>query len=358
MSFNEQLKSWFAKFQKYKVTYREGFFRVSNLANSPFTIIETCDNMPFCKHVRNKKLVTSSTLFFDLQLYYTEIEEGLWVLVSDLKFKKNVAIKNIYDEGLPINYNFINLYYNNKTVKNKSMLVNGMVLFDKTWSVFKAGNAKDVFHFKDAHENNITVYFTNEWLEKQKNSKSYFMNSNIAQFFNSANTYFFIPDKDLSSNTLYQKFLNFAIQNGDYSKNKEVKDLTLNFFKQFIDNCKFEINSTQYFKIQDKDRKKIQKTEKYLIDNILKSFPGIENIAKEVGVSPTKLKADFKVVHNQSIYHYYRYHQMNLAHKLISNNAKTIKEVANVLGYENASKFAAVFKEQFGVQTSSLLINN
>ncbi len=50
MTLSEQLKTWFAKFQRYKVTYKNGFFRLSNLANSPYTIVESFDNMPFCKH--------------------------------------------------------------------------------------------------------------------------------------------------------------------------------------------------------------------------------------------------------------------------------------------------------------------
>lgn len=358
MILGEQLKSWFAKFEKYKVTYKEGFFRLSNLANSPYTIIESFDKMPFCNHDREKKLILSNTLFLNAVLYYTEVEDGLWVLVSDLQFKKNMAMKNIYDLTLPMNYNFINLHYNNKKIKSKSMLNNGMILSDKTWLVFKPGNVNEEYHFKGSHENNITVYFTNEWLLKQQNSKLFFKNSNIIRFFESENTYLSMPDKHLSNDTFYEVFLALSMQNANNLKNNEIKELVFDFFKHFIDKSKIEITNQYYFKIADKDRKNIKKTEIYLLDNLLKSFPGIENTAQEVGISPTKLKNDFKTIHNQSMYHYYRYHQMNLAHKLISNNAKTIKEVANVLGYENASKFAAVFKEQFGVQPSSLLINN
>jgi len=40
---------------------------------------------------------------------------------------------------------------------------------------------------------------------------------------------------------------------------------------------------------------------------------------------------------------------------LLSEKANTVKEVATLLGYENASKFAAVFKEQFGMQPSTLI---
>ena len=46
---------------------------------------------------------------------------------------------------------------------------------------------------------------------------------------------------------------------------------------------------------------------------------------------------------------------MQLAEQILAKKANTVKEVASLLGYENASKFSAVFKEQFGVQPSSIL---
>ena len=46
---------------------------------------------------------------------------------------------------------------------------------------------------------------------------------------------------------------------------------------------------------------------------------------------------------------------MQVARNLLMEKASTVKEVANLLGYENASKFAGAFKEQFGVQPSSLI---
>ncbi len=83
---------------------------------------------------------------------------------------------NIYDKSLPMDfYNFINLHYNTTTIKSKSMLINGLILTDKTWTIFKPGNAVSDCHFKDSHENNITVYFTDEWFSGQvKSGKSLF----------------------------------------------------------------------------------------------------------------------------------------------------------------------------------------
>jgi AraC-like DNA-binding protein len=355
MLFSKQLKTWFAKFKKYKVGYKEGFFHLYNIANSPYTSIESFDSMPFCKHWRDKKLVRAKTLFLNTELYYAELEKGLWIFVSELELKKNVVLHNIFDESLPVNFNYINLHYNKKAFTGKSILVNGLVLTDKTWSVFKAGSAKAAYHFKDVHEFNITIYFTNQWLAQQLKSKKYFRDSNLDKFFKSDNAYLFLSDLDLSSDKFYQDFLAQIKLNGGNAKNKEIKTLVNDFFKQFIEKYNLETINDHHFKISDKDRKYIQKTEKYLMDNLLKSFPGIEQIAEKVGVSPTKLKNDFKIIHNQSLYHYYRYHQMHLASKLLAEKASTVKEVANLLGYENASKFAAAFKEQFNMQPSALI---
>lgn len=356
MILGGQLKSWFTKFRKYTVTYKKGFFQLANLANSPYTIIESFDKMPFCNHSKENKLLTSNTPFLKAQLYYTELEEGLWVFISDLDFKKNVEMTNIYDKSLPIDYNFINLHYHGTRFKSKSMLINGITLTNKTWSFFKAGYATNDCHFKEARENNITVYFSNKWLESQfHKSKGALKNSSVERFFKSANTYLLMPDTNPDSDNYYSNFLSIIKNNGDSSKNNEIKKLLFDFFTYFIQKYDNETIKDNHFILSDVDRIYIQKAENYLMDNLPEPFPGIEAIAKKVGISPTKLKTDFKVIHNKSIYQYYRGRQMELAHQLLSGKPDSVKEVAHLLGYENASKFAAAFKDHFGVQPSDVL---
>jgi AraC-like DNA-binding protein len=159
----------------------------------------------------------------------------------------------------------------------------------------------------------------------------------------------------LSSDVFYPDFLELMKQNGGDGKKKELKTLVSDFFSQFIRSYNQEAMNEDHFKLADKDRKYIQEAERYLLDNLFHSFPGIENVSQKVGISATKLKSDFKCIHNQTLYHYYRYHQMQLANRLLSEKTRTVKEISGLLGYENAGKFAAVFKEQFGIQPSVLL---
>ena len=159
------LKKWFNKFERYKVSYKNGSYHLASLAHSPQTMIESFDKMPFCQHDRVKKSINADTQFLKCKMYYLNLDEGFWLIVSNLQFKKNVMMKNLYDKSLPVEYHFINIHIKTKTIVNKS-LINGLVLRDRTWSMFKAGQAITEYHFKNSDERNITLFFTTKWFEK------------------------------------------------------------------------------------------------------------------------------------------------------------------------------------------------
>ena len=109
-----------------------------------------------------------------------------------------------------------------------------------------------------------------------------------------------------------------------------------------------------FFEIPDNDRKKIFKAQRLLAENICSPFIGIENLAKQVGISPTKLKSDFKLMFGETIFQYFRQKQMEQALRLLENSGKPIKDIANQMGYENAAKFSAAFKEHMGTLPSNI----
>jgi AraC-like DNA-binding protein len=352
------MAGWFKKFKRYKVSYKNGYFNLFNLANSPYTVIETFDNMPFCKHNRAEKLLTTNTLFITAQVYYSQPEEELCVLVSDLRFKKNLLMSNIYDKSMPMDYHLINLHFGKKSFASKSMIINGFTLTDKTWSVFKAGNEISDYHFKNSDERNITIYFTSNWLKKNAELNRTFKNSKFFDFFESDNQYLLLDENDSAFETFYDELLLLSANNKDNKNNKKIGEHITHIVSSFIAKLNTVVINENHFKLTDKDRRMVQKTEKYLMDNLLLSFPGIETTAKEIGVSPTKLKNDFKSIHNKSLYQYYSFHQMQAAYTLFSKKSGSVKEVAQLLGYENASKFTDRFKEQFGVLPSKLIQEN
>jgi AraC-like DNA-binding protein len=347
------LKKWFNKFERYKVTYKNGSYHLANLFQSPQTIIESFDKMPFCKHDRDRKHQISETIFIKSTMFYFNPEEELWVLVSNLKFKKNVLMKNLYDKDLPLEYHFINIHIKDKTIVNKS-LVNGLALKNRTWSMFKAGEAISEYHFKNSNENNITIFFTTKWLEKQIIKNPKYKADRLKDFFDSSNSYLILDEEDSIYDNIFEHIMNLAEGNKNDIHINELKNQTYLVLTKFINKLNSEIISEKHFGLNDKDRKNIQRAEAYIFDKLLGSFPGIEKIADEINISPTKLKVDFKNYHNKSIYQYFSEQQMKTAYHLLKDEKRTVKEVASILGYENSSKFSARFKYIFKNSPSEL----
>lgn len=350
----KKLTKWFAKFKRYTVTYKNGAYHLYNLFNSPQTMIESFDNMPFCIHDKVKKTQVSDTLFLKSKNYYFNPEDELWVFVSRLFFKKNVFMENLYDRDLPLEYHFLNIHIKEKNVAGKS-LVNGLVLTDRAWSMFKAGHAITEFHFKESTEKNITIFFTSRWLEKQKQKYPHFRNSKFSDFFDSPNTYMLLDEESTSYDAIYAEMMRLAEGNAEGKHTKKIRNQALSIVESFIVKTNQELLADGHFNLNDKDRKNIQRSEQFLNENLFGEFPGIETVAKKIGVSPTKLKNDFKCVHGTSLYKYFSDQQMKAAHQLITKERLPVKDVSKLLGYENPSKFSAVFKKRFEATPSSLM---
>lgn len=75
-----------------------------------------------------------------------------------------------------------------------------------------------------------------------------------------------------------------------------------------------------------------------------------EELAKRFDISVGALKTGFKGVYGSPIYTYIRTYKMNIAASmLVTDRKKKIIDVAASVGYDNPSKFAAAFKELFGM---------
>lgn len=266
-------------------------------------------------------------------------------MVSELQFKKNVMMRNLYDKNLPLEYHFINIHLKSTKVVSKST-VNGMIMKDKTWSMFKAGQSLSEYHFKNSEERNITLFFTDKWLRKQKTDNPLFGNKKLTSFFDSANTYMILDETDPVYEELWEQMMELANDGVDLNE-ESIKQIAYTVLGNFVGKIDAEVISENHFELSDTDRKNIQRAEQFLNDRLFGDFPGIETTAHKVGISPTKLKNDFKSMHNSTLYQYFSSRQMRAAHELLLQKRYSIKEIATLFGYENASKFSAKFlKEQ------------
>ncbi len=91
-----------------------------------------------------------------------------------------------------------------------------------------------------------------------------------------------------------------------------------------------------------------KKIEKIITSDLRQHHPAWE-LAEEFSISETSLKNYFRGVYGQNISVYLREMRMNKAGELLATTRLSVAEIAEQVGYLNQSKFASVFKKQFGV---------
>lgn len=91
-----------------------------------------------------------------------------------------------------------------------------------------------------------------------------------------------------------------------------------------------------------------KRVEKIITADLRQHHPAWE-MAERFSVSETSLKNYFRGVYGKNISSYLREIKMNRAAQLLVEGSLSVSEVAENVGYLNQSKFAAVFKKQFGL---------
>ena len=79
---------------------------------------------------------------------------------------------------------------------------------------------------------------------------------------------------------------------------------------------------------------------------------GLQELAKEHGLSLTQLKANFKEIYGVSPYAYAKTYKMNVAAKMLVETDERIGDIALELSYKNPSKFADAFESVMGCSPS------
>lgn len=341
---SKRIKNWFIHFKKYFFTYKDGFFNMSYLMNSPRVMIDCMSKMPFMTYNKMADKVITKNFFCEGFIYYHNVEDGLCLLVTDVRFKANLKIKLIYDKYLPVEH--YNLALHLDQVKMESQLFEDVELnyHNNSWMFMKPGSIENDIHLKDSHGKYISVHFTEAWINKSIDNQKIIHRLN--EFINSENRYNVWFDENKKLDNLYNTFLKYM----------ERKENGLSINQEIIKNRVYDFLDIFFNSVLLKKENKITSSgnllyllmaEKYLLEDMT-NFIGVEELANKVAISTTKLKTDFKKYFGKSIYQFYNENQMILANAYLEKKEFHIKEVAQLFGYENSGKFSLAFKKHFG----------
>ena len=346
------LKGWFKKYKKFFFRYRSGFYELPYFANSPYAINAGYMDAPFIKHDKVNNRFVANNPFLKAQTTFYKIEEGFWIYFTVVEYKRNIKFIPYYDKDIKDSYYMFSFNEMRDNFKLKIRSERKEWHVDKSfWTLYKPLSNPDYFGIKKSQMRSITIFFNHEWLSKNIVSNPEWKNTKALEFLNSEKKLVSWPE--VQGISLEKNFQHDAMLNQDKKDFKQAEQYSKNLTRIFFtalsnaDNC-------NYFELSDVDRNKVFAIEKYLISKLTDDFEGIDSLAKQFGISPTKLKSDFKTQYGTSIFQFFREKQMQLAEQLIQSKQYTIKEVAQHLGYENASKFSAAFKECRGVLPSDV----
>ncbi len=87
----------------------------------------------------------------------------------------------------------------------------------------------------------------------------------------------------------------------------------------------------------------------------LQHTPKIKEIARQVGMSESKLKKGFKEVFGESIYQYALQNRLDYAKTLLDSRRYNVGEVGTQIGYANLAHFAKAFRKHFNTSPSDYL---
>jgi AraC-like DNA-binding protein len=352
---NSVIKNWFKRFKKYFFFYRDGFFELPFLANSPELMVQSFGNMPFVKHFPDKSYFTTNNIFLNGDGHYQKIEEGLWIIISNIKLKRNLSFKLYYEANHPADYHFLTLYINQDHRFVKSPKIQFEIDFqDRAWTLYKANSECINSHFAGQQSIYFSIYFSEVWLNQNLAQNGVFRNDTLEEFFVSNNEYLYLPNLLEEKNALYEKII-AKILDKDYNEKKDVfelKSLTYELMNSFVASVGNKVYNVIAQDVSEKDKRLVFKAQHMLEQKIFEKFPSIEMLAKAIGISETKLKADFKKIHGTTIFQYYSMKQMMYAKEMLKRGDINIKEIAMTLGYANQGKFSLAFKKFHGVLPS------
>jgi AraC-like DNA-binding protein len=320
---------------------KDGFFELPYFSNSPELMLDSIVNLPIATHTISEQKVHTKNDFFDGNMNYLEIEEGLWVMSYNFDVKRNIIANAIYDDHVESEYYYLSFSVFHYEFPVKSIEKN-TILKSKCWTLYKPKTKVSMYFYKNTSGRFINIVFSEKWAQEHI-SKIF---PELDSFFNSKTGYLTwldqVPSEDTLFETINKRMEQFPV--GIENVKEDIKQLQFLFFSTVLKDNRLQ----SYSDLSVFDYSNAAKAERMLLHHLNLPFIGIDKIAKELNIAPTKLKIIFKSVFGLTLLQYHKEKNMLLAHQLLENSPIKISTIAQMTGYESASKFSSAFKIRFG----------
>ncbi|MDO6759962.1 AraC family transcriptional regulator [Tamlana sp. 2_MG-2023] len=349
------LSKWYQFIKPNFRFYKDGFFEFPYLANTPELFIESTIKSPGSKHVPEEQVVYRNNPFINGEMHYRKIDEGLWLSITNLKFKYDTVIKSSYAKGIPSDHYSVTFTVFDSEVKLQNVFIDKVPFQSKFWSFKKPGTDVGACFYKESKCQFYIYYISPSWIEKHVPLDELDSKIPFKKFLDSSKGFISYQDIVPNAETLSHEILDtFKTFNKDPFSATILKAQSLSILTTFFKNVFNDSRTDNYQEKSSVDYNKIAKCELLISKKLSKPFMGIDALAKTLNISSSKLKTDFKSVYGTSILQYNIDKKMELAMHLTLNTSMQIKQIAKEVGYDSPSKFTAIFKKKHGKLPSEL----
>ncbi|MFV8347160.1 helix-turn-helix domain-containing protein [Flavobacterium sp. ZB4P13] len=341
------LNNWPKHIQKYLFLLKDGFLELPYLSNSPQAMLDSLVKLPVTHHKTLQQSIYLNNAFCKGVMRYREMEDGFWLLATDINIKENIIAKAVYDENQLRDYYFLSFSvfeykYPFKNSKDSTLL-------STCWTFYKPGTEVATYFYKGTTGTFFNLAISKEWADNNISSKKFPQKEAVEDFFNTKIGFYTWLDIAPKAHGLVKKISKILETESEDSFNTvDLKKQCMKLIAAFFYNSFEDNRILDNVSLSNLDYYNVAKAEKMILHHLHLPFLGIESIAAHVEISPTKLKSDFKTVFGFSMLKYHKEKNMLLAMQLIINSDIPIQDIAAVTGHECGSKFAANFKKRFG----------
>ncbi len=336
-------------------SFVNGFFEAEYVTNSPRLILDSFIAVPSIFHDGERQLVEMDNEIMKGELFYKEQEPGLWGFLGCYQFKASVNFKSVNIPDIPSNYYTLAFEDVEGDNGRNVVLIDGVPYSKNSWVLYKPKTRSIRSHFQKSIERSLGIFFSEDWILEYLNKNSNSSSSILEQFIDSKSKIFVWPDNGLRLNDL----LNISIASTNFLEADKLVQLSKyetkleHVIQLFQNQVREQASSINFFATSDRNRGSVLRAKDILEQAINKSFPGVTQIAHIVGVSPTRLKSDFKKVFGQTLFNYFRRIQMQAVLQLIQKQNYTVKELATLFEFSNPAKLSACFEKHIGTKLTT-----
>ncbi|HYG02088.1 MAG TPA: AraC family transcriptional regulator [Chryseosolibacter sp.] len=333
----------------------DGFLEIPYIVNSPQSMMERLSRLPFAKYNSVRQCISAKTPFLDIVTFHRNVKDELFVVYSEAYFTANICFKSQLDKSVQGKYYCLSLRID-QFAKKINSLANGIAYSDNSWLIFKPEARVDHHHFHGTRGRYLSLYFTKEWLENYLFQLGRKQSKELLSFIHSDRDYLICQHAE--GNLLFniEKLAQLVTKEDPASKNysTRMRKAALNFILFFVQKLQADGVNEKHFLLSNLDRMRVLQVLEIMKGHIYVKFPGISYLAREAGLSETKLKECFRYLYNTTPLQYFISLQMKKAQECLGSGDYSIAQVARKFSYANRSKFSAAFKKKCGILPSQV----